>query len=46
MKILGSLYGQAEKLEDREKGRDLLKKVVDQLPDDFEAWIEYAQVLG
>lgn len=44
MKILGSIYSNSEKHELREKAKELLKKVVDQFPDDVEALIEHAQV--
>ncbi|XP_071957066.1 RNA polymerase-associated protein CTR9 homolog [Antedon mediterranea] len=50
MKILGSLYASLkdEGKEDdvkRETAKGYLQKVVDQFPDDVEAWIELAQIL-
>ncbi|UXI19272.1 hypothetical protein NH340_JMT05215 [Sarcoptes scabiei] len=45
LKILGSLYAQSKDLEKKEKAKDFLKKVIDQHPEDVEAWIELAQIL-
>ncbi|XP_046910876.1 RNA polymerase-associated protein Ctr9 [Dermatophagoides farinae] len=45
MKILGSLYSQSVDGEKRDKAREFLKKVIDQHPEDVEAWIELAQLL-
>lgn len=45
MKILGSLYAQADSPDKQELARKHLKKVTDQYPDDVEAWIELAQIL-
>ena len=45
MKILGSLYAQSESEEKRNVAKTHLKKVVEQTPDDVEAWIELAQIL-
>jgi hypothetical protein len=57
MKILGSLYANSEtpgveagdtdssRKDRRDKAKEYLKKVVEQCPDDVEAWIDYAQLL-
>ncbi|XP_041472175.1 RNA polymerase-associated protein CTR9 homolog isoform X1 [Lytechinus variegatus] len=45
MKILGSLYSNSRDEEKREIAKGHLQKVVEQLPDDVEAWIELAQIL-
>ncbi|VDP07315.1 unnamed protein product [Soboliphyme baturini] len=41
-KILGSLLSNSDKPERKERAQELIKKIVDQYPDDVEAWIEYA----
>ena len=45
MKILGSLYATSKDDSKREIARSHLQKVVEQFPDDVEAWIELAQIL-
>ncbi|XP_002733846.1 RNA polymerase-associated protein CTR9 homolog, partial [Saccoglossus kowalevskii] len=45
MKILGSLYATSPDQEKREIAKGHLQKVVEQFPDDVEAWIELAQIL-
>ena len=45
MKILGSLYAASASEDKRNIARGHLKKVVEQTPDDVEAWIELAQIL-
>ncbi|CAG0895273.1 unnamed protein product [Cyprideis torosa] len=45
MKILGSLYAQSSSQSKKDIAKEYLKKVVDQSPDDVEAWIELAQIL-
>ena len=45
MKILGSLYAQSPNQTKWDKAKHLLKKVTEQQPEDFEAWIELAQIL-
>ncbi|XP_033095970.1 RNA polymerase-associated protein CTR9 homolog [Anneissia japonica] len=45
MKILGSLYASSKDEAKREIAKGHLQKVVDQFPDDVEAWIELAQIL-
>jgi RNA polymerase-associated protein CTR9 len=45
MKILGSLYANSSSQSKRETAKSHLKKVTEQVPDDFEAWIELAQIL-
>ncbi|XP_071509624.1 RNA polymerase-associated protein CTR9 homolog [Diadema antillarum] len=45
MKILGSLYASSKEEEKREIAKGHLQKVVEQFPDDVEAWIELAQIL-
>nr|XP_054761257.1 LOW QUALITY PROTEIN: RNA polymerase-associated protein CTR9 homolog [Lytechinus pictus] len=45
MKILGSLYSNSRDEEKRDIAKGHLQKVVEQLPDDVEAWIELAQIL-
>ncbi|XP_077994649.1 RNA polymerase-associated protein CTR9 homolog [Glandiceps talaboti] len=45
MKILGSLYASSPDQEKREVAKGHLQKVVEQFPDDVEAWIELAQIL-
>ena len=45
MKILGSLYAASESEDKRNIARGHLRKVVEQTPDDVEAWIELAQIL-
>lgn len=45
MKILGSLYANSQDQSKREEAKKYLKKVTEQIPDDVEAWIEYAQLL-
>ncbi|XP_070564627.1 RNA polymerase-associated protein CTR9 homolog [Ptychodera flava] len=45
MKILGSLYASSPDQEKREIAKGHLQKVVEQFPDDVEAWIELAQIL-
>ncbi|RWS22039.1 RNA polymerase-associated protein CTR9-like protein, partial [Leptotrombidium deliense] len=45
MKVLGSLYAQANNQTKRDQAKTYLKKVTEQAPDDVEAWIELAQIL-
>ncbi|XP_038047664.1 RNA polymerase-associated protein CTR9 homolog [Patiria miniata] len=45
MKILGSLYATSLDETKRETAKGHLQKVVDEFPDDVEAWIELAQIL-
>ncbi|KAL7034537.1 hypothetical protein ACKWTF_008002 [Chironomus riparius] len=45
MKILGSLYANSPSQSKRDTAKSHLKKVTEQVPDDFEAWIELAQIL-
>eukprot|EP00057_Strongylocentrotus_purpuratus_P019319 XP_011673793.1 PREDICTED: RNA polymerase-associated protein CTR9 homolog isoform X2 [Strongylocentrotus purpuratus] len=45
MKILGSLYSNSKDEEKRDIAKGHLQKVVEQFPDDVEAWIELAQIL-
>ena len=45
LKILGSIYANSKDIEKRELAKQNLKKVTDQFPDDFEAWVELAQIL-
>ncbi len=45
MKILGSLYATSKDESKREVAKNHLQKVVEQFPDDVEAWIELAQIL-
>ncbi|XP_022088278.1 RNA polymerase-associated protein CTR9 homolog [Acanthaster planci] len=45
MKILGSLYATSLDEAKRETAKGHLQKVVDEFPDDVEAWIELAQIL-
>lgn len=45
MKILGSLYAYSQNQSKRDQAKVYLKKVTEQIPDDVEAWIEYAQLL-
>ena len=45
MKILGSLYATSSDETKRETAKGHLQKVVDQFPEDVEAWIELAQIL-
>lgn len=45
MKILGSLYAHSDSQTKRDQAKTYLKKVTEQAPDDFEAWIELAQIL-
>uniref|UniRef100_UPI00358E2C0C RNA polymerase-associated protein CTR9 homolog n=1 Tax=Myxine glutinosa TaxID=7769 RepID=UPI00358E2C0C len=46
MKILGSLYAASDEQEKRDIAKGLLRQVTEKHPDDVEAWIELAQVLG
>uniref|UniRef100_UPI00358F373B RNA polymerase-associated protein CTR9 homolog n=1 Tax=Myxine glutinosa TaxID=7769 RepID=UPI00358F373B len=46
MKMLGSLYAASDKQEKRDAAKGLLRQVTEQDPEDVEAWIELAQVLG
>ena len=45
MKILGSLYAHSPSQSKRDTAKSHLKKVPEQFSDDFEAWIELAQIL-
>lgn len=45
MKILSSLYAESKDDAKQELAKDYLQKVVEQFPDDVEAWIELAQIL-
>lgn len=45
MKILSSLYAESKDEAKRELAKEYLQKVVEQFPDDVEAWIELAQIL-
>ena len=45
LKILGSIYANSKDADKREMAKQNLKKVTEQFPDDFEAWVELAQIL-